>query len=1171
MAASNPQTNRDGNSGRRRLVQATAALAASSVALGVGLWVLQRWVDANLVPRIETALTETIGRPVLLGEVDRVFPTAIHFGPSQLPPTATDFDQVRAAAVRVGFNPLEALIWRTLTVDVTLLEPQGLIDETPEGWITTQIAPREPGWLEIGLGTLRVEAGQLALLPYSGSPSTLARQQRLASRRQSRGSLFSTPAQDWLLLQVSGQGRMADDQLEFDLAGAPIMPGGPQSGTVALSGAVDLDRVRRANIHLRTESLALETLLPLQSALPVDLPIDIASGRLSSNLRLQLRENLGEEPIAINGSASLEGVNLQAAPLTQPVTQGQAQLRFNQQRLVVERAEARLGEVPVTASGTVHLRNGYNLTAQAMDASISQLIDLVDVTSPVALAGQLDAALQITGDIAAPIFSGTLQTRELVVDRLDLGTVRARWSTEAAPGAPGTPRAITFNAIEAYPPQGGALFGSGRLWQRPALALELALQADDLPGDTVLRRYWSAPTLTIGRVDGALQLSGPLNRLRGQATWRAPEATYPAQGELSWQGNQLRARNTEVQIGGGQVTLESQIDLGQRLWEATARGDRLSLAQLPLPEGSLAQIEQLNRSPLAQAAGDFGPLDLPFDSIINGEVTAAGSLAARSPSEITAEGLLRLSNAPLIQQPLRVAFDWSGQQLTLSEAVAPDLRVEGQLDIPFAGWQPRLQGLDLTVALDDYNLARIAPFSKSLQLRGSGGFRGRVAGVPEALSVTGQGQFTDLVVNDIELGNLAGPVAFAPSGSQVDLSGPTSAVAFTLDAARQPLAFQLRQGNTRLTGERQGDSLAAALRQFPLEALNLKPAGRLGAIGGALSGNLVIDWRSLQDLPLSDWRAALQQIRAAGSIAVDRPRWGYIRGRDIRGQVQLTGGTISLRDGAIQLGQSRYGVDGQLAVSPALTAQGTIVAQQGYLQDLLLALQIFELQDLARGLAIPLFGSAEDVPPLSIVTQDLSVLQQLHRYAEIQALMAQANADSSAILPPLAQLDGDFTGTIDFMLAARDLTAEFDLAGENWRWGPYRDPNQVIAKGTISDNTLSLLPLRFTSGDTRLNFAGTLGNSDSALGQLRAENLSLGLLRQLFDLPLALNGDLNATATVAGSLTNPQARGEIALAEATLNNKVIDAATARFGYRDARLNLIGEMSLADNGADPLQI
>ncbi|MEO0408986.1 MAG: translocation/assembly module TamB domain-containing protein, partial [Cyanobacteria bacterium P01_A01_bin.135] len=46
---------------------------------------------------------------------------------------------------------------------------------------------------------------------------------------------------------------------------------------------------------------------------------------------------------------------------------------------------------------------------------------------------------------------------------------------------------------------------------------------------------------------------------------------------------------------------------------------------------------------------------------------------------------------------------------------------------------------------------------------------------------------------------------------------------------------------------------------------------------------------------------------------------------------------------------------------------------------------------------------------------------------------------------------------------------------------------------------------------------------------------------------------------------------EIALAEATLNNKVIDAATARFGYRDARLNLIGEMSLADNGADPLQI
>ena len=75
------------------------AIAVSGVSLGVGLWALQRWVDANLVPRIESAILTAIGRPVRLGEVKQVSPFGIRFGPSQLPPTATDFDQVSAVAV----------------------------------------------------------------------------------------------------------------------------------------------------------------------------------------------------------------------------------------------------------------------------------------------------------------------------------------------------------------------------------------------------------------------------------------------------------------------------------------------------------------------------------------------------------------------------------------------------------------------------------------------------------------------------------------------------------------------------------------------------------------------------------------------------------------------------------------------------------------------------------------------------------------------------------------------------------------------------------------------------------------------------------------------------------------------------------------------------------------
>ncbi|MGF1514681.1 MAG: translocation/assembly module TamB domain-containing protein [Elainellaceae cyanobacterium] len=1166
MGSPSPETNRDRDLTVRRRYRAGAIVAVAAIAtIGGGSWLLQRWVNDNLAPRIEAAITDLIGRPLDLGQTQWVSPVGIRFGPTQLPPTASDFDQATAAAVQVGFNPLEALLLRSLHLTITLIEPRGIVDQTPAGWITTQMDVQEPGLIEFKLDTVRIEAGRFVLIPDPGSPAELQTLRAMAADQLAEGGLFSQPSDSWITLQTSGRGRLSgSERIEFEFEGRPSFRAG--RGRVVLEGEADLENARRANLLVQARNLDLEPLLPL---LPVALPIELTSGRLNSNLQIRLRDNPGEEPVALNGTARIKDAALRYPPLGQSITGGRARLRFQEQRLTVERASAQVGELPVALSGTAHLREGYNLTAEVSAANIAQVLSTVAVDAPVPLAGQLDATVQVTGDIQSPALSGTLQASGLEVDRLDLGTARARWSTETPITQPRP--VIALNAVEVFPAEGGAAFGSGRLQLGAQPTLDLAIQADDIPGDATLRRYWAeAPkTLALGSIDASAQLQGALNQLTGSATWQALQGEFPAQGEIAWQGSQIVAENTTVNIGGGQVALSGEIDLLQQQWQATAEGNQIALGQLPLPEGSLDRLSQLSQSPFARLVGSLERSSAPFDSIVNGTLTVAGPLQARTPSDVTAEGLLRLSNAPLLEQPARAQFSWSGDQLTIQEAIAPDLRVAGQIDIPFTGWQPALGNLDLDVTVDEYDLARIAPFSKTVQVQGVASFDGQVTGPLEALRVSGQSQFADLAINDIILGTLAGTIAFSPEGSEVDLSGPDSTIAATLDEAQQPLAFQVQQGETQIEGKREGDRLTAAVRQFPLTALNLKPAGRIGQLGGDVSGDLVIDWRSLQNQPLNDWRAALRQMDAVGEIVVDNPRLGYIAGRQVRGQVQLADGIIRLQEGALQVGRSRYGISGQLAIEPELAARGKIVAEEGYVQDLLLALQIFDLEDFARGLSTRRFGSAETLDSPAIGAADRTLQQQLQRYAEIQALQQQADGDSATRLPPLSQLDGNFSGTIDVALSNRELSADFALAGEDWRWGPYDDRNQLIAQGSISEGTLTLLPLRFTSGETQLNFAGTLGNTDEALGQLRAENVSAEFIQDFFAVPIDLDGDLNATATLSGSITNPQARGEINFADATLNGNDVEAAAALFSYGDARLNLIGQMRL--DGTDPLRV
>jgi translocation and assembly module TamB len=246
--------------------------------------------------------------------------------------------------------------------------------------------------------------------------------------------------------------------------------------------------------------------------------------------------------------------------------------------------------------------------------------------------------------------------------------------------------------------------------------------------------------------------------------------------------------------------------------------------------------------------------------------------------------------------------------------------------------------------------------------------------------------------------------------------------------------------------------------------------------------------------------------------------------------------------------------------------------EQGELRTLLAALQVFNLTAES-----PNFDGKIN-PPVAVKLQNESLQTQLRRLSEIEALIQQREAQAATSpLPDLNLVDGSFTGTvqIDGSLAS-GVTGNVNIQGENWKWDTYSvDQVSIIGEGSFQNGVITLLPLRIQSGDSLISYAGTIGG-EAQSGQLQLRNIPIDelqtVLQRTQNVPSALSGFtglLNATATLSGSINNPQARGELSITDATINRTPVQSAQGGFSYANARLNF-GSTVLV-SGSDPLNI
>ncbi|NEQ30237.1 MAG: hypothetical protein F6K04_04435 [Leptolyngbya sp. SIO4C5] len=1251
------------------------------VVTGGALWA---WIfiHERLSPRISQILSDLLDRPIELGEVERVTLSSLRFGPSAVPATETDPDEIFAESVVVRFNLLETLLTRDLDLQLELNEVRGYLEQNPaRQWTDIELPEREEEpFIEVKLTQVSVADSQLILVPYNELDAT----DDLISLEDIAGEVefeaYRLPVEEAEEIAIEPQ------EINFEVAAKPTVGGQLEvkGSLLRLPEGVETEEFGagvNTNIAVTAQEVRIADFAPLAfSFVKAPLPLEIQSGLVSGNTEIEVRP---DEPLKLSGTAEIVDGGVAVDALPQPITDIDSQLRFSGSEIALEDTTARYGEIEAAAAGIVDLQEGYDLEGSIDRFTLNQVADTLTVELPIEAEGAFTAEVAVTGPLADPNVSGTINSLgSALIDRVSFAELALDFDFDRP--------TLTINQFRALPTAGGRLVGRGRY--RLGETGELFLQAEGqaLPADAIGQAYGLPEAVQIGRLAVDAEVAGPLNNLRGAVNWRAPGASYPSRGTIAFAGDRINFNDTVVQVAGG--TVSGSGTLVDRQWRANLRGQGIQLGQFTdqldgiadgqfqlsgsLNDLSLAGIQAEGDAALQLAAGrlnvdaalangfwdanirgsglelsqfasalqgrasgqaqvsgsvtDFslaairgqgdiavqlasGQLDADvslanglwnadvrsggvglnqFASALRGDasgrVQLSGSVDNLSLAGIRAQGNVALSqglasfagySAQLrdLAQPLTATLSWDGSQINIAQASGAGLQASGTITPRLSGANaPAIANIDLNLRTDDYPLQALpVNLPQFVALDGRADFQGRLSGTPSNLNLQGDLALSDLVVNELAFDpRLVGEISLTNSNQfNLALLGPEDQIQVDYRLSDRNLNFTVELDEAIALGRTtEDDLLRVEIEDFPLVALNLPPGGiaNVGQISGRIDeALLVID---------------LQEQDFVAEFNVDQPGIGYITADRLTGRVAYENGVAQLTGARLLRGESEYLLSGRYAPGVTPTLLADIEVTQGKIQDILAALQISDFADFRRGFQAPLGAelSPEQVQAY-LATQpagsaNASLLRQLQRFSEIQALEDIEAAEAAAApFPPLSELTGSFTGQIQLASSSQTgIDVEFDLTGDQWRWGNDYAIDEVVAQGEYADGILMLNPvsLRSLEEDIFLSLVGDVALRDADAERrtlnLTAENLPVSRLRRLIGrLPVSLDGRLDATASLTGSLQDPQLRGTVTLEDGEINDRSIASAKADFIYNEARFNLISRVVVEE--PDPLVV
>ena len=881
--------------------------------MGGTLWA-RKFIYEEIVPIVEASLREELQRPIKVGKVETFSLSSLRLGKSEIPVTPTDSDHAEIDAIDVSFNLWESIQRKKLNIKVNLINPRAYIEEDKPGvWIGTE--PKLPKddentgdveVTEIKLTNATLELSPIAksCIPPQESPNNNKSPNKKSSNKKSsdvrcvkRSNASSNPPpspqtppspKTIVYKNLNAQFEILDKNKRFVLTANGEST---TQGTFNLTAqALDTTPLVPKNQPKPTQQLEINAqtrgnkLLLSEIDRLIRLPVDVKSGELNGNLDIKIRPN--EKYPTLNGSGTFTNIAAKFPGVPYGVSKSDGEVKFDGKRVILEKSKALVADaIPVQTNGIIDLEKGVNLTAKTAPTTIPTLIKTFKLNPPATLTGTVLTEIKVTGPLDDPIVAGNVKnTTPVTVVNSDFKIDNPEANSN--PGLSNQNRnaivlkevtsnfkvnskllLVTLTDLFILPQLGGKITGSGTIALSKPEAIDLRFQATDLPGDTIAQTYNGGKAIPtkLGTLSATVSVSGSPTKPNTLVTWNAPEAQYPAKGEITIVGNSINLQNTTAQVEGGTAMINGTI-----------------------VDGNIALNVKTDGIGLNKFSSELR-------GIFSSDLKVTGNIANLSPQTIRVAGTTRLSQGvAVIQDPIVADIEWTGKQLNINNASAPGLSVNGTVFADLGG-KPDITGLDLNVKTQGLSLASLpANLPANVTLSGSTDFDGKITGTPKAPSVNGNIALNALNVNGFKFDALRGTIAFALNkGLDFNVASNRDRISAKLDANLQPISANLRRGNSSLDAVRSGELFNVAIQNLNLDELNglgldkpiaaaIAQAGiseSLGGtqLGGSLNGTLAVNLTS-------------QQLQT-GVFNINSPRLGNFRATRLT--ASLKGGSLT--------------------------------------------------------------------------------------------------------------------------------------------------------------------------------------------------------------------------------------------------------------------------------------
>ena len=843
--------------------------------IGGTLWA-RKFIYEDIVPIVEASLKEELQRPIKLGKVESFSLGSLRLGKSEIPVTPTDSDHAEIDAIDVRFNLWESLQRKKLNINVNLINPIAFIEEDKPGlWIGTEPKPpkddENTGDVEVTEIKLTNATLELAPIPKSSKSPQKSLPKKTIAYKNLNAQVEIFDKNKRFILTATGesatQGTFTLNAQARDTT--PIAPKDQPKPTQQL----EINAQTRGNKILLSEIDRL-----------IRLPVEVSSGELNGNLDIKIRPS--EKYPTLNGTGTFTNIAAQFPGVPYGVSKSNGEVKFDGKRIILEKSNALVANaIPVQTKGIIDLEKGINLTSKTAPTTLPTLIKTFKLNSPATLTGTVLTSINVTGSLDQPIVAGTVKnTTPITVINSDFKIDNPEAGSN--PGLSNQNRQaivlkdlttnfkvdsksllITLSDLLVLPQLGGKITGAGTIALSKPEAIDLRFQATDIPGDTIVQSYNGGKAIPtkIGTLSSIVSVSGSPTNPSILALWNAPEAQYPANGEIAIVGNTIKLQNTTAQVEGGTATINGTI-----------------------VDGKIALNVQTEGIGLKKFSPDLR-------GIFSSDLSVTGNIANLSPQTVRVAGTTRLSEGvAIIQDPIVADIEWTGKQLNINNASAPGLSVNGTVFADL-GEKPDITGFDLNVKTQGLSLASLpANLPPDVTLSGSTDFDGKITGTPKVPSVNGNIALNALNVNGFKFDALQGTIAFAlDKGLDFNVASNRDRISAKLDANLQPISANLRRGNSSVDAVRSGELFNVAIQNINLDELNglgldkpiaaaIAQAGiseSLGGtqLGGNLSGTLAVNLTS-------------QQLQT-GVFNINAPRLGNFRATSLT--ASLKGGSLT--------------------------------------------------------------------------------------------------------------------------------------------------------------------------------------------------------------------------------------------------------------------------------------